>query len=79
LPWIGLTVIPGVPGSAMKALMSWVPLVWPPVRAVKTIAPAWAALVIHILVPSTTHSSPSRTAVVRVAPASEPASGSLNP
>src|ERR687898_414084 len=34
------------------------------------------ALVIQFLVPLITHSSPSRTALVRIAPASEPASGS---
>lgn len=36
-------------------------------------------LVMNCLAPLTTHSASSRRAVVRVAPASEPASGSVNP
>ena len=37
------------------------------------------ALVMNIFEPSTTHSPSSRRAVVRVAPASEPASASVSP
>ena len=37
------------------------------------------AFVMNIFEPSITHSSPSRRAVVRVAPASEPAFGSVRP
>ena len=50
-----------------------------PVAAVKTIVPAWEPFVQYIFAPLTTHSGPSRTAVVFVACASEPASGSVRP
>jgi hypothetical protein len=52
-----------------------------PVRA-KTVAPvvmSVAALVMKILLPLMTHSLPSKTAVVEVLLASEPALGSVKP
>ncbi len=52
-----------------------------PVRAVTVTTDVMSVpeLVMNALAPLTTHSSPSRTARVRVAPASEPASGSVRP
>ncbi len=55
-------------------------LPWPgSVAAVMIRWPATGALVIHIFEPLITHSSPSSRAVLRVAPASEPACGSVRP
>ena len=52
-----------------------------PVRAVTVTSAEISvpAFVMNILAPSTTHSPPSRRALVRVAPASEPAPGSVSP
>ncbi len=52
-----------------------------PVRAVTVTSPEISvpAFVMNIFDPSTTHSPPSRRAVVRVAPASEPAPDSVRP
>src|SRR5512137_1980454 len=72
---------PLVPFSTMKQEYSFFPSGRVPVRAC-TVTPRQAsveALVINILDPLMTHSSPSLTAVVLVPPASEPASGSVNP
>ena len=56
---------------------------WPfwPVSAVIVTQPEISVpeLVMNCLAPSITHSPPSSLAVVRVAPASEPASGSVSP
>ncbi len=49
------------------------------VRAVTMKLPASPALVIHAFWPERTYSSPSRVAVVLVAPESEPAPGSVSP
>ncbi len=53
---------------------------WPaaPCRAQTTKTPACVPLVIHCFAPSSTHSPPSRRAVVRMRPGSLPASGSLS-
>ena len=48
-------------------------------RAQITATSATLPLVIHILVPFSTQSSPSRTARVRIEPGSEPESGSVRP
>ncbi|OSY36029.1 hypothetical protein BG653_06959 [Streptomyces platensis] len=52
-----------------------------PVTAVTVTSPVMSVpeLVMKHLLPLITQSSPSRTAVVRVAPASEPPSGSVRP
>ena len=63
----------------MNALISASPLSVVPVRAVTMYVPAWPALVMNRLEPSMTQQSPSRRAVVRVPPASEPAPGSVSP
>ena len=56
------------------------PLIWPSsVRAQTTATSAIEPLVIHIFVPFRTQSPPSRRAVVRIEPGSEPASGSVSP
>ena len=49
------------------------------VTAVTMNVPAWFAFVQKHLAPFSTHCSPRFTAVVRVAPASEPAPGSVRP
>ena len=49
------------------------------VRAHTTATSASDPLVIHILVPEMTQSSPSRRARVRIEPGSEPESGSVSP
>ena len=53
----------------------------PPVTAVIVTQPEMSvpALVMNCLAPSTTHSPSSSFAVVRVLPASDPASGSVRP
>ena len=65
----------------MIALIWAAPLASTPVRAVTVTTDVMSVpeLVMNALAPLTTHSSPSRTALVRVAPASEPASGSVRP
>ena len=73
---------PGVPAGTMIALRSRAePSSLVPVRAVTVTTEVMSVpeLVMNALAPLTTHSSPSRTALVRVAPASEPASGSVRP
>ena len=69
---------PGMPFSTRKQVMPRVPASGS-VLAVQMTTSAMAPDVIHILLPLSTKSSPSRTATVRVAPASEPASGSVSP
>ena len=60
-------------------LISGLPLSRVPVRAVTVTTEVIEEpeLVMNCLAPSTTHSSPSRTALVAVAPASDPAPGSV--
>ena len=55
------------------------PRIVPSARAHTIATSATEPLVIHIFVPVRTQSSPSRTAVVRIDPGSEPASGSVRP
>ncbi len=72
---------PGVPLGTMIVLISGLPLSRVPVRAVTVtrLVMSEPELVMNCLAPSTTHSPFSRTALVRVAPASEPAPGSVRP
>jgi hypothetical protein len=70
---------PGVPASTTNAVISGRPPSRFPVRAVKTIVPAYPPLVQYIFAPLTTKCAPSRTAVVRMPCASEPAPGSVSP
>ena len=76
------TVSPGVPDGTRIAEISRRPPC-APVSAVTVTSEVMSvpALVMNALVPLTTHSvpSPDSTAVVRVAPASEPPPGSVNP
>ena len=72
-----LTVNPGVPRSTTSRLTPRAP--GPPVRTAVVTKSARVPLVMNVLAPSTTNSSPSRTARVRSAPTSEPASGSVTP
>jgi hypothetical protein len=72
---------PGVPAGTTIAEISLRPS-WPvPVIAVTVTIEVMSvpALVMNALEPLITHSSPSRRAVVRVAPASEPPPGSVSP
>ena len=55
------------------------PRIAPSVRAQTTATSATVPLVIHIFVPLSTQSSPSRTATVRIDAGSEPESGSVRP
>ena len=55
------------------------PRMVPSARAHTMATSATEPLVIHIFVPESTQSSPSRTAVVRIDPGSDPASGSVRP
>ena len=65
---------PGISFSTRK------PLISPPsVRAQTTATSAIEPFVIHIFVPLRIQSEPSRLAVVRIEPGSEPASGSVSP
>ena len=64
---------PGVPFSTRK------PRTPSSVRAHTTATSEIEPLVIHILLPLRTQSSPSRTARVRIEPGSEPESGSVRP
>ena len=65
---------PGMSFSTRK------PLISPPsVRAQTTATSAIEPFVIHIFVPLRIQSEPSRFAVVRIEPGSEPASGSVSP
>ena len=65
----------------MIAEISGLPSSVVPVRAVTVTTEVMSVpeLVMKAFAPSRTHSPPSRTALVRVAPASEPASGSVRP
>src|SRR5580704_5712610 len=68
---------PGVPFSMMNAEIPWEE----PARsvtAITTSTSATCALVVNVLLPLSTQQSPSRTAEVRVWPASEPDSGSVS-
>ena len=69
---------PGVPVSTMNELIFFLPS-FTDVTAVKTAILQYSALVMKRLLPLTTYSFPSRTAVVSVPPASEPALGSVSP
>ena len=72
---------PGVPAGTMIALISGRPSSRVPVRAVTVtrLVMSEPELVMNCLAPLTTHSSPTSSALVRVAPASEPAPGSVRP
>ena len=72
---------PGVPEGTMIALIWGEPSSFCPVRAVTVTTDVMSVplLVMKALAPLRTHSSPSSRALVRVAPASEPASGSVRP
>ncbi len=72
---------PGVPAGIRIVLISGRPSGRSPVRAVTvtTLVIAVPEFVMNDLAPSTTQLSPSSTALVRVAPASDPASGSVRP
>lgn len=72
----GATVMPGRSmGTQMRDLFSW--MAPSPVFASKQIQSACVPLVVHILPPLMTYSSPSRTAVVLMAATSDPAPTSL--
>ena len=75
------TVKPGVSTGTKMAEISFRPFASCPVTAVTVTSRVMSVppLVIKALVPLITHSSPSITAVVRVAPASDPPSGSVRP
>ena len=72
---------PAVPDGTMIEEISLPPSGLVPVTAVTVTRPVMSVpeLVMNDFVPVMTHSSPSRTAVVRVAPASEPPPGSVRP
>ena len=80
LSYAGSTVNPGVPCGTMIVEMRLRPFS-SPVTAVTVTKRVMSVpeLVMNCFEPLITHSSPSRRAVVRVAPASEPASGSVSP
>ena len=69
---------PLVPRSTMKAETPLLPLVRS-VTAMTTAVSARRPLVMNVFDPLSTHSAPSRTAVVLVPPASEPALFSVSP
>ncbi len=71
--WISRAVKPGVDVGTTKPRMP------SSVRAHTTATSATVPLVIHILVPSSTQSSPSRLATVRMPEGLEPKSGSVRP
>ncbi len=76
------TVKPGVPDGTMIEEISGLPSAFLPVTAVTVTRPVMSVpeLVMKHLLPLITQSPPSsRTAVVLVAPASEPPSGSVSP
>src|SRR5450756_2325810 len=76
----GETVKPGVSWCTIMLLISFLPALSPVTAVMMTIFDILVPeLVIKHFVPFITQSSPSRTAVVFVAPASEPASGSVRP
>ena len=71
--WMSWVVNPLVPLGTMNPRMP------SSVRAHTTAASATEPLVIHIFWPCRIQSEPSRRARVRIAPGSEPASGSVSP
>ena len=81
LSYAGPTVNPGVPLGTMIVEISRVAEPGSPVTAVTVTKRVIGVpeLVMNCFAPSITHSPPSRRAVVRVAPASDPASGSVRP
>ena len=81
LEYDGPTVNPGVPDGTRIVEISLLPSGRSPVTAV-TVTKAVRSvplLVMNALLPLMTHESPSRRAVVRVAPASVPPPGSVSP
>ena len=70
MSWV---VKPGVSVGTMKPRMP------PSLRAQTTATSAIPPLVIHILVPLSTQSDPSRRALVRIDDGSDPESGSVSP
>ena len=81
LSYAGSAVNPGVPAGTMMALISGRSSPPPPVRAVTvtTLVISEPELVMNCLEPLTTHSPPTSSALVLVAPASEPDPGSVRP
>ena len=75
------TLSPGVPAGTMMAEICVRPLTGSPVTAATVTTPVMLVpeFVMKALVPLITQSPPSRRAVVRTAPASEPPPGSVNP
>ena len=72
---------PGVSDGTMIVEMAFLPFSRVPVTAVTVTSEVMSVpeLVMNCLLPLITHSSPSRLAVVLVAPASDPAPGSVRP
>ena len=84
LSYGGSATKPGVPAGTTIALISGRSPLGPdvvPVRAVTVTSEVMSEpeLVMNALAPLTTHSPSSRSALVRVAPASDPAPGSVRP
>jgi hypothetical protein len=81
LEYFAATVKPGVPAGTMIAEISLPPSGSCPVTAVivTNAVTSVPELVMNALDPLMTHSSPSSTAVVRVAAASDPPPGSVSP
>ena len=73
LPWMSTVVKPGVPRGTRKPRMP------SSVRAHTVATSAMLPLVIHILLPVSSQSSPSRTARVGMPAGFEPKSGSVSP
>lgn len=72
---------PGVPDGTMIVEISFLPFSLTPVTAVTVTSEVMSVpeLVMNCLPPLMIHESPSSRAVVAVAPASEPAPGSVRP
>ena len=66
-----------MPFSTIKAEIPGEPFA-SPVSAMATQTSAWRPLVVNVLAPFSSQASSRRLAVVRIAPASEPASGSVS-
>ncbi len=79
LRWMSLAVKPGVSVGTMKPWIGPGPSPSDSPRAHTTATSAMPPLVIHILVPFSTQSSPSRRARVRMLAGSLPESGSVRP
>ncbi len=81
LSYAGSAVKPGVPDGTMIVEISGVPFSLRPVRAVTVTSEVISEpeLVMNCFAPLITHSPPSSSALVLVAPASEPAPGSVRP